>query len=388
MAAYYNTMIANTLKTTFLGLLAAAALMASAAPLAVPPAPDLAAKSYILMDYLSGTTLAAREPDTRIEPASLTKLMTAYLSFKAIKEGKIKLEQEFTVSEKGWKTEGSRMFLDPKKPAKVSDLIRGMIVQSGNDACVTLSEAIAGSEEVFAQMMNTEAARLGMKSTHFMNSTGLPNAQHYTTARDLAVLSMAIIHDYPEFFPIYSMHEFRYNNITQPNRNLLLYRDPEVDGMKTGHTNSAGYCLIATKTHEGRRVLSVVLGATSEIIRANESAKLLGYGVQFFETPKLFSAKQVISTSRVFKGEAKEVAVGFDQDYYQTLAKGQTAKIKSETVIQEPLIAPLTAGQVVGKVKVSLDGQPLLELPLKALAAVPEAGFFGRTADRIRLWFH
>jgi len=361
---------------------------AAPAPLQVPPPPDLAAKSYILMDYLSGTTLAAREPDTRIEPASLTKLMTAYLSFKAIKEGKIKLEQEFTVSERGWKTEGSRMFLDPKKPAKVSDLVRGMIVQSGNDACVTLAEAIAGSEEVFAQMMNTEAARLGMKGTHFMNSTGLPNAQHYTTARDLAVLSMAIIHDYPEFFPIYSMHEFRYNNITQPNRNLLLYRDPEVDGMKTGHTNSAGYCLISTKTHDGRRVLSVVLGTTSEIVRANESAKLLGYGVQFFETPKLYSAKQVVSTSRVFKGEAKEVAVGFDQDYYQTLAKGQAAKIKSETVIQEPLIAPLTAGQVVGKVKVSLDGQPLIELPLKALAAVPEAGFFGRAADRIRLWFH
>lgn len=362
-----------------------AATLAAAPPISTVP--DLAAKSFLLVDYQTGATLAAKDADSRIDPASLTKLMTAYLSFKAIREGKIKLEQEFTVSQIGWKTEGSRMFLDPKKPAKVSDLIRGMIVQSGNDACVTLAEAIAGSEAVFAEMMNREALRLGMKGTHFMNSTGLPHPQHYTTARDLALLSMAVIHDFPEFFPIYSMKEFRYNNITQTNRNLLLFRDPEVDGLKTGHTDSAGYCLISTKKHEGRRVLSVVLGTGSEAIRANESAKLLGYGMQFFDTPKLFAAKQAVSTLRVYKGEAKEVGLGFEADQFLTVGKGQASKIKTEILVQQPLIAPLTAGQVVGKVKVSLDGRPVQELALKTLVAVPQAGLLGRAADSVRLWF-
>lgn len=381
----------NTLKSLLLAGLAclcsAMAANVTAAPLAVPPPPDLSAKAYFLVDVQSGTPLATREADTRIEPASLTKLMTAYLSFKAIKEGKIKLEQSFTVSEKGWKTEGSRMFLDPKKPATVSDLVRGMIVQSGNDACVTLAEAIAGSEEVFAEMMNREAARLGMKSTRYMNSTGLPHPEHYTTARDLATLSTAIIHDFPEFFPIYSLKEFRYNNITQTNRNLLLWRDPEVDGMKTGHTANAGYCLIATKKHEGRRLLSVVLGTSSENVRASDSAKLLGYGAQFFETPRLFKAGQVLETARVYKGTAKEVTLGFDADQYLTLARGQAAKIVTEVQVGQPLVAPLAAGQVVGKVKLSLEGKPLGEWPLKVLAEVPAANWFGRLGDTVRLWF-
>ncbi|GAB3259011.1 D-alanyl-D-alanine carboxypeptidase family protein [Chitinimonas naiadis] len=376
------------MKKSLLALLTALSLGTQAAVLPTPAAPEVSARAYLLLDVYSGKVLAAKQPDNRIEPASLTKLMTAYLTFKAIQEGRIKPSQQLTVSQKGWKTEGSRMFLDPKKPASVDELIRGMIVQSGNDACVTLAEAIAGSEETFAGMMNQQAAKLGMKNTHFMNSTGLPDPQHYTTARDLSLLAAAIIRDYPTYYPIYSMKEYRYNNITQPNRNQLLYRDPGVDGMKTGHTESAGYCLIASKHEDKRRVLSVVLGTDSDNTRANESARLLGYGLQFFDTPKLYSARQVVSQAKVYKGESAAVAVGFDADQYLTLGKGAASRVQAQVLVQPKLIAPIKAGQVVGSIKLSLDGQPLAELPLKTLAAVPEAGFFGRTVDSMKLWFN
>ncbi|RBH49142.1 D-alanyl-D-alanine carboxypeptidase, partial [Pseudomonas sp. MWU13-2860] len=247
----------------------------------LPPAPEIAGKAYYLTDFNSGQVLAERDPDSRVEPASLTKLMTAYLTFKALKEKRLTLEQTLTVSQKGWKTEGSRMFLDPKVPAKVDDLIKGMIVQSGNDACVTLAEAIAGSEEVFAQVMTQQAQKLGMKNTQFRNATGLPNPEHYTTVHDLGILAGALIRDFPEFYPIYSIKSFTYNNIKQPNRNLLLYRDPNVDGMKTGYTDSAGYNMITTSHRDGRRVISVVVGTASPEARAVESSKLLNYGLQF-----------------------------------------------------------------------------------------------------------
>jgi D-alanyl-D-alanine carboxypeptidase (penicillin-binding protein 5/6) len=375
------------MKPLILAIAAALSLSVVAAPLAVPPAPDLAAKAYLLIDFQSGVALAARDPEKRIEPASLTKLMTEYLTLKAVKEGRLKLDQLLTVSERGWKTEGSRMFLDPKKPARVDELLRGMIVQSGNDACVTLAEAIAGSEDTFAGMMNQQAAALGMKDTHFMNATGLPNPQHYTTARDLATLATAIMRDYPEFFAIASMKEYRYNNITQPNRNLLLFRDPEVDGLKTGHTDSAGYCLISTKHHEGRRVLSVVLGTASENARADESAKLLGYGLNFFDTTRLYAARQPVARAVVYKGEASQVAAGFDRDQFVTVTKGAVSRIQAQTLVQPKLIAPIVAGQVIGTVKLTVDGQNLAELPLKALVAVPQAGLFGRMADSIKLWW-
>ncbi|QNM97565.1 D-alanyl-D-alanine carboxypeptidase family protein [Chitinimonas koreensis] len=374
------------MKKILIAAVAALSLHVSAA-LPVPPAPELSARAYLLLDVKSGATLAAKDPDARVEPASLTKLMTAYLTFKALQEGRIKPNQQLTVSQKGWKTEGSRMFLDPKKPATVDELIRGMIVQSGNDACVTLAEAIAGSEETFAGMMNQQAARLGMKNTHFMNSTGLPDAQHYTTARDLGILAAAIIRDYPQYYPIYSMKEYRYNNITQPNRNQLLYRDAGVDGMKTGHTESAGYCLVASKHEADRRVLSVVLGTDSDNTRANESARLLGYGLQFFDTSRLYAARQPVSQAQVYKGQAASVAVGFDRDQFLTLAKGGLARLQKQVTLQAPLVAPIKAGQVVGKVTLSLDGQALGELPLKALAPVEEAGLFGRLADSVKLWF-
>lgn len=352
-----------------------------------PPPPDVAARSYFLKDFYSNQTLASKAADDRVEPASLTKLMTAYLTFKAIKQGTIKIDQVIPVSEKAWRAEGSRMFIDLKTPVTVNELIQGMIIQSGNDACIALAEAIAGSEDVFAQMMNREAQRLGMKGTHFMNSTGLPHPQHYTTAADLATLAAAIVRDYPEYFPIYSKKEYTYNKITQPNRNGLLWKDPNVDGMKTGHTESAGYCLVATSRREGRRVMSVVLGTSSANVRESESAKLLNYGLQFFDTPKVYSRNQSLQALKVWKGQAEDVKIGFNRDLYLSVPKGQAGNIKATLTTQQPLIAPVSAGQAVGKVKLELNGQPLGEYPVVALATVQQAGFFGRSWDSVRLMF-
>ncbi|WP_255988748.1 D-alanyl-D-alanine carboxypeptidase family protein [Chitinolyticbacter albus] len=364
--------------------LAAAPLLAHAF---TPQVPEIVAKSYYLLDYQSGAVLAADDVSARVEPASLTKLMTAYLTFKAVKEGKLKLDQQLTVSEKGWKTEGSRMFLDPKVPAKVDDLIKGMIVQSGNDACVTLAEAIAGSEEVFAQLMNREAKRLGLSGSHFTNSTGLPDPNLYTTTADLAKLAAAIIRDFPEFYPIYSMKEFTYNNIKQPNRNLLLHRDPFVDGLKTGHTESAGYNLVASTHRDERRLISVVVGTASDQVRAAESAKLLNWGVQFFETPRLYEAKKAIATVPVWKGAADQVKAGFLDNRYITLPRGDAKKLKLDFTSNQPLIAPIQLGQQIGTLKVSVEGKAIGNYPVVALEKVEQAGIFGRAWDSIRLWF-
>ena len=378
------------MKKTTTSIMLAAALslttLAQAAAGFVPPVPEIAGKAYFVTDFYSGQVIAARDPDSRIEPASLTKLMTAYLTFKALKEKRLSLDQMLTVSEHGWKQEGSRMFLDPKVPAKVDDLIKGMIVQSGNDACVTLAEAIAGSEQVFAQMMTAEAKRLGMYATSFRNATGLPDPQHYTTTRDLATLSSAIIRDFPEFYPIYSIKSFSYNNITQPNRNLLLYRDPNVDGMKTGHTASAGYNLIASSKRDGRRVLSVVVGTASEEARAVESSKLLNYALQFFETPKLYTAGKAVKDVAVYKGADSALAVGFARDVFVTVPRGQSGQLKAELSTVQPLIAPVKAGQQVGKLSVSLAGKVISEQPVVALKSVEEGGFFSRLWDSIKLW--
>ncbi len=356
----------------------------------VPPAPELAAKAWYLLDQQSGTVLNAREPEMRIEPASLTKLMTAYLTFKAVKEGKIKLDQQFTVSMTGYKVGGSTMFLEPDHAATVDDLIKGMIVVSGNDACVTLAEAIAGSEEVFAQMMTAEAKRLGMANTNFKNSAGLPDPDHYTTVADLAKLSAAIIRDFPQFYPIYSMKSFTYNNgrttHTQPNRNLLLYRDAFVDGLKTGHTKSAGYNLIASTKRDGRRLISVVVGTTSEEVRAKESSKILNWGVQFFETPKLAVAHQSLGTPKVWKGAVDQVSVGVPTDRFVTVERGQAKSIQHQLVLNEPIIAPIKQGQVLGRVRYSLNGKPLGEAPVVALQDVAQAGFIGRMVDTAKLW--
>lgn len=362
-------------------------LLAFAQQMPTPPA--LAAKSWLLVEVASGQALAGQAVDERLEPASLTKLMTAYLTFAALKQGTIKIDQALPVSEKAWRTQGSRMFIQIGTQVKVEDLIKGMIVQSGNDACVTLAEAIAGSEESFAQMMNHEAQRLGMKASSFRNATGLPDAQHYTTARDLATLTAALIRDFPEdYAKYYSLKEFRYNNITQPNRNRLLWLDPSVDGGKTGHTDAAGYCLVASAKRGPRRLLSIVLGTASDSARAQESLKLLNYGFQFYDAVQLYAKNQTVSSLKVWKGEERIVKAGFTNDFILAVPKGYAAKLKAELVSQQPLFAPVALGQRVGTMQVSVDGKPFGDYPVVALEAVPVAGMFGRMVDTIRLWFN
>jgi len=374
------------LQSLFLALLLLPVL-ALAQQLPTPPA--LAAKAWLLTEVESGQNLAEQNADNRLDPASLTKLMTAYVTFGALKQGTIKIDQMVPVSEKAWKAEGSRMFIQVNTQVKVEDLIKGMIVQSGNDACVALSEAIAGSEDNFVQMMNREAQRMGMKATSFRNSAGLPDPQHYTTARDLATLAAALIRDFPQdYAKYYSLKEFRYNNITQPNRNRLLWLDPTVDGMKTGHTEAAGYCLISSSKRGPRRLVSVVLGATSDAVRAQESLKLLNFGFQFYDAVQLYAKDQPVSALKVWKGSEKTVNAGFTHDFILAVPKGYAPRLKSELVSQQPLMAPVSAGQVVATMKVSLDGKPFGEFPVVAITAVPVAGIFGRAIDTMRLWFN
>lgn len=353
----------------------------------VPTLPSIAAKAYLLSDFHSRQLLVSHNAQQRVEPASLTKLMTAYVTFLALRQKTITLEQAVPVSVRASKSAGSRMFIEPKKPVTVDELIKGMIVQSGNDACVALAELIAGSEEVFAQVMNREAQRLGMKNTNFVNSTGLPHPQHYTTAYDLSLLAAAVIRDFPEYYPLYSMKEYRYNNIMQSNRNRLLWVDPTVDGMKTGHTESAGYCLISSARRGPRRLVSVVLGANSESARATESQKLLNYGFQFYDTVKLYQKHQTVSTVKVWKGGADEVKAGFPYDLYLSVPKGFGDKLKATMETNQPLLAPIASRQRIGTLRVELDGKPYGEFPVVALEEVPLAGIFGRGWDSLRLLF-
>ncbi len=361
-------------------------LPAFAQQLPVPPA--LAAKSWLLLEVGSGQVLTAEKPDERLEPASLTKLMTAYLTFSALRQKTLALDTQLLVSEKAWRTGGSKMFIRVDTNVPVEELIKGMIVQSGNDACVTLAEGIAGSEENFAQMMNREAERLGMKSSHFMNSTGLPDAQHYTTARDLSLLAGALIRDFPEEYKkYYSLKEFRYNNITQPNRNRLLWIDPTVDGVKTGHTEAAGYCLISSALRDKRRLLSVVLGTESDAARASESMKLLNWGYVAYDAVTLFGKDQAVASPRVWKGVRNDVKAGFAYDMVIAVPKGYADKVKAEFLPQEKIIAPIQSGQTIGTLKVTVDGKIYGEYPVPALENVELAGIFGRIIDTIKLWF-
>ena len=352
-----------------------------------PPAPVINAKAWLLLDLSSGQVLASQNPGERIEPASLTKLMTAYLVFSALKAKTIMQEQTVPVSERAWKMGGSRMFIEPKKPVTVAELLRGMIVQSGNDACVALAELVSGSEESFAAAMNREAKRLGMKNTNFKNSTGWPDAEHLTTAQDLSILAGAIIRDFPDFYSLYSLKEYTYNHIAQTNRNKLLWVDPNVDGMKTGFTDSAGYCLITSAKRGPRRLLTVVLGAASDNARATESQKLLNFGFLNYDGVKLYDKGQGVSQLEVWKGSAREIKVGFDRELFVTLPKGQADKIKATLISQKPLIAPIALGQKIGSMKVTVDGREIAEVPVVALEAVEGAGVFGRAYDTVRLWF-
>ena len=354
---------------------------------AAPQPPAIVGRSWILADLSSGQVLVAQKADERVEPASLTKLMTAYVVFQALREKKLTLEQQVNVSERAWRAPGSRMFIQPRTPVTVDELIRGMVVQSGNDACIALAEAVAGAEDAFVQVMNREAARLGMKATRYMNATGLPDPQHYTSAQDLYLLTAALIRDFPkEYAQYYSQKEFRYNNIMQPNRNRLLWLDPSVDGVKTGHTEAAGYCLIASSSRGGRRLISVLLGSTSESTRAQESQKLLNWGFQFFDSVKLHSASQSVKAIEVWKGAANEVKAGFKDDIIVSVPKGEAEKLKAELLTQQPLLAPVAQGQRVGTLRVSHDGKPLGEYPLVAIEGVATAGILGRAWDTLRLW--
>lgn len=352
----------------------------------IPPSPSLAANAWLLLDHNTGQVLTAHNPDERIEPASLTKLMTAYVTFSALKAGTISLEQDVTVSETAWRMIGSRMFIEPRKPVTVEQLLHGMIIQSGNDACVALSELIAGSEEAFAHLMNNEAQRLGMTNTNFTNSSGLPDDNLYTTASDLAILASALIRDFPEFYRLYSEKEYTYNDITQPNRNRLLWMDSTVDGMKTGYTRAAGYCLVSSALRGPRRLISIVLGAESETIRAQESLKLMNYGFQFFDTVRLYAAEEDLSRFRVWKGKVNEVSVGFLEDFVMSLPKDQSQRMEAALTSNQPVMAPIQKGQMVGTLTLSLDGRLIGEYPVVALEEVEVAGFFGRFWDALRLW--
>ncbi|MBA3695746.1 MAG: D-alanyl-D-alanine carboxypeptidase [Methylotenera sp.] len=352
----------------------------------IPPPPSLAVKAYLLLDFNSGHVIAASNSDMRVEPASLTKIMTAYLSFKALKNGHLSLTQTLPVSEKAWKIEGSKMFIEPNKPVSVDELLHGTIIQSGNDSSIALAEGIASSEDLFADMMNKEAQRLGMKNTHYVNATGLPDPQHYTTAADLATLAAALIRDFPtEYAKYYSTKEYTYNKITQPNRNRLLWLDPNVDGMKTGHTESAGFCLISSAKRNDMRRISVVLGAPSDSARAIESQKLLNYGFQFFDSHLVYKQGQAISQLKVWKGSENLVASTVAKDLYITIPKGEYTNIQATMSSIQPLIAPIKKGQIVGTIKFTLNGQTIDDQKLVAAKSIEGAGILGRAWDSIKL---
>lgn len=368
-------------------LFAALLLLPSTVPAQTPQPPAVIGRAWILSDLSAGQVLASEKPDERFEPASLTKLMTAYLVFGSLREKKLGLEQQPAISERAWRAAGSRMFIEPRRAVTVDELIRGMVVQSGNDACIALAEAVAGSETAFAQMMNREAERLGMRNTRFMNASGLPDPQHYSTARDLATLAAALIRDFPvEYAQYYSQREFRYNNITQMNRNRLLWLDPSVDGVKTGFTEAAGYCLIASSRRGPRRLLSVLLGSSSESTRAQESQKLLNWGFQFFDAVRLYEKSQPVKQIEVWKGARPVVNAGFRAELVVSVPKGQADRLKAEVLAQSPLLAPVADGQRVGLLRVTLDGRSLGEYPVIALEPVVAAGIFGRAWDTLRLW--
>lgn len=374
--------------------LATSVMLMSAAVAQTLPPPTIAAKSWLLLDATSGQVIASQDPNARVEPASLTKIMTAYVVFGALRDKKVTLNQMVNVSTKAWKVDASssKMFIDPATPVSIDDLLHGLMIQSGNDAAVALAEAVAGDESAFVVMMNKEAERMGLKSTRFANPHGLPSPDNYSTAQDLSVLAKRVILDFPQFYKIDSIKSFTYNKITQPNRNRLLWLDPTVDGMKTGHTEAAGYCMIASARRPNgaseRRLISVVLGTNSDNTRTQESQKLLNWGFQNFDTVKLYSKGQAIATPEIWKGSQGSVKIGFTSDVMVTVPKGVAAKMKPVLERKDPLVAPLPLNTRVGSLKMMVDGKPLLELPVVALENVEEASIFGRAWDSIRLWMN
>jgi len=355
-------------------------------PIPTPPAVD--ARSYIVVDFHTDKVLAAKDAVARMEPASLTKLMTAYIVFEQLRAGKLKLDEPVTVSEHAWRSEGSRSFIELGRPVPVETLILGMVVQSGNDATIALAERIAGTEETFAQLMNSTAQRLGMVGTHFENSSGLPAPEHYTTARDMSLLAAALIRDFPQYYKWFSVREFEYNGIKQQNRNGLLDKDPTVDGLKTGHTDSAGFCLVTSAQRDGMRLISVVLGSSSFKGRENASAALLGYGFNFYETPLVAKAGAALASTPVWKAQVSPLDLGIKRDLYLTVARGTAAALKTTIRLQPRLIAPLTTDTAAGQLLVENGGQALATVALHPLANDPAGGWWRRFIDTIRLWFN
>jgi D-alanyl-D-alanine carboxypeptidase (penicillin-binding protein 5/6) len=396
-------MLFPIMKKLFLSLFATVSLLAHAQ---VPQPPEVAARSYLLMDVTAQQILGQKDIDIAVEPASLTKLMTAYLVFDALRNKKITLQQTFPVSERAWKMPGSRMFIDPKMSVPVEDLLKGMIVQSGNDATVALAEGVGGSVDRFVQLMNEQTKVLGMKATTYKNPEGLTEAGHTTTARDLSILATRLMQDFPDYIGYYAIKKYRYQgtpSANDSNRNLLLFRDPSVDGLKTGHTDAAGFCLIATAKREvpglgksgavgtpeangSRRLLAIVLGTASENARANEAQKLLNWGYTAFEAVKLFDADQAVVTPAVWKGKSPTVAMGQVKPIIVAIPTGSRANLKTQVARSDPLVAPFKKGQQLGTLKVTLSDQPVADVPLLALAAVEQAGVLGRAWDALRLW--
>lgn len=357
--------------------------LTQAAP--VPDPPTIAGSSHILLDYNSNAVISESNADARVEPASLTKMMTAYVVFGELKAGRIAVTDKVRVSEKAWRMVGSRMFIEVDKEVSVDDLIKGMVIQSGNDASVALAEHVAGSEEAFASLMNQQAARLGLKDSHFMNATGLPHPDHYTTAHDMALLGQALIRDFPEHYPTHAMRKFTYNGIDQHNRNRLLWRDDSVDGIKTGHTESAGYCLVASAQRDGMRLISAVMGTSSEKAREHETQKLLNYGFRFYETRRVYQAGEPVHRLRVWKGASDELDVGLATDLWLTIPRGRYKDLVPAMAIDGDVIAPVKPGQAVARVSIALDGEQVAERPLVALRGVSEGGLWTRLSDQLRL---
>jgi D-alanyl-D-alanine carboxypeptidase (penicillin-binding protein 5/6) len=353
----------------------------------VPPPPEIAAKSWVLMDAASGDVLAEHEGDARLPPASLTKMMTAYIATREMQRGRIHPSDMVTISEKAWRTGGSKMFVEVGKQISVDDLFHGIIIQSGNDASIAMAEHIAGSEEAFTSLMNAEAQRLGMRNTHFMDATGLPNPGHYSSAHDMAKLARAIIYADPAHYAIYKQKYFLWNGINQPNRNLLLWRDDTVDGLKTGHTEEAGYCLVASAKRGNERLIAAVFGTDTEAARASETAKLLGYGFRFFDSKSFYQKGAMLTQVPVWKGAAREVKAGVNQDVAVSVAAGEADKLVAQIVPKPTLIAPVKQGDVIGKVEVRQGDKVIKQVDLVALESVEQGGFFRRVWDSIRLFF-
>ncbi len=384
-------MLRSLLACVSLTVFAAARCLAEApapasTPIVIPTAPQVGARAYIVVDYRTDKILAAKDAVARVEPASLTKLMTAYIVFQELAAGKLKLNEQVMVSEHAWRSEGSRTFIELGKPVSIEDLILGMIVQSGNDATIALAERIAGTEETFAQMMNANAKRLKMAGSHFDNSSGLPSPQHYTTARDLSLLANAIIRDYPQYYKWFSVREFEHNGIKQQNRNGLLEKDSSIDGLKTGHTDSAGYCLVTSALRDGMRLVSVVMGSASMKERENASAALLNYGFTFYDTRLVAKGGAVLATTPVWKGQSAVAELGIANDLYITVPRGE-ADIKTAAEVQPRLIAPLAPDMSVGTLRVFAGSQTLAAAPLHPLKGIAAGGWWRRLIDTIRLWF-